>query len=134
MSSEHAAENIKAFVARYGEKGFLRLFFSNYLYEITLSYVRAHSDTPSKDSGYAFHFAKGGTPRGANEDEDFRRTLRKECDIKATDIVAELETRNLLPKFNENLDSITEQSRDQVDAALKDIFEKVLNTKWGSET
>jgi hypothetical protein len=51
MTSERATENIKAFVSKYGEKGFLRLFFSNYLYEIVLSYVRAHSDTRSKDSG-----------------------------------------------------------------------------------
>jgi hypothetical protein len=134
MSAERASENIKAFVARYGEKGFLRLFFSNYLYEITLSYVRAHSDTASKDSGYAFHFAKEGTPRPVKEDEEVRRTLRKECDQKAAQIVATLEVRNLLPKFDENLDAITAQNRDEVDAALKEIFEKVLNAKWGTET
>jgi hypothetical protein len=78
MSVEDASEKITAFMSKYGEKGFLTLYFSNYLYEMILSYLRAHSDTPSKDSVYEFHFGKS-------------------------------------------------------DEALKEIFEKVLETKWGAE-
>ena len=134
MSIEDASEKITAFMTKYGEKGFLTLYFSNYLYEMILSYLRAHSDTPSKDSAYEFHFGKSGKLRTVKDDESFRQALRHECDEKASRIVTAFEKQGLLVRFSGDLDSITTRATRQVDEALKEIFEKVLETKWGVQT
>jgi len=133
MSTENASQNVTAFIAKYGEKGFLTIYFSNYLYELILSYLRAHSDTASKDSGYAFHFAKAGQLRTTQEDEEFRRALRVECDKKSSQIVAALDKRKLVEKFSEDLDVITAEMTEEVDSALKEIFEGVLKAEWGTQ-
>lgn len=130
MSIQDASQKVASFMAKYGEKGFLTLYFSNYLFELVMSYVRSESDAKSKDSAYQFHLNKNDRPKSVKQDEEFRQALRIECDKKASKIVANLEKRGLLAKFSEDIDQVTTETREEVDAALKEIFEKVLKAKW----
>jgi hypothetical protein len=130
MSTQDASQKVASFMAKYGEKGFLTLYFSNYLFELVMSYVRSESDAKSKDSAYQFHLNKNDRPRSVKQDEEFRQALRIECDKKASKIVANLEKRGLLPRFSEDIDRITAETKQEVDSALKETFEKVLKAKW----
>lgn len=130
MSNQDASQKVASFMAKYGEKGFLTLYFSNYLFELVMSYVRSQSDAESKDSAYQFHLDKNDRPRSVRQDQEFRRALRAECDKKASKIVANLEKRGLLSRFSEDIDRVTTETRKEVDTALKEIFEKVLKAKW----
>jgi hypothetical protein len=130
MSVEDASQKVASFMAKYGEKGFLTLYLSNYLFELVISYVRSQSEAESKDSAYQFHLNKNDRPRSVKQDEEFRQALRIECDKKASKIVANLEKRGLLPRFSEDIDRITAETNEEVHSALKEIFEKVLKAKW----
>ena len=130
MSTQDASQKVATFMSKYGEKGFLTLYFSNYLFELVMSYVRSESDAKSKDSAYQFHLNKNDRPRSVKQDEEFRQALRAECDKKASKIVAILEKRGLLPRFSEDIDRVATETREQLDTALKEIFEKVLKAKW----
>jgi hypothetical protein len=130
MSVEDASQKVASFMAKYGEKGFLTLYFSNYLFELVMSYVRSQSDAKSKDSAYQFHLNRNDRPRSVKQDEEFRHAFRIQCDKKASKIVANLEKRGLLPRFSEDIDRITAETNEEVHSALKEIFEKVLKAKW----
>jgi hypothetical protein len=130
MSSVKDAENnVSAFFDRYGKKGFLELYFTNYLFELLMAYVRSKSDDIEYDSGYQYHFGKDGKFLPPTDEKQFRDEAKKECTKKAKAIVAELDRRGVLERFGD-MQSLTEQATELVDEAIRETFEKVFKVKW----
>jgi hypothetical protein len=130
---EQAEKNISAFIEKYGEKGFLELYFTNYLFELLMAYIRSHSDKIDYDSGYQYHFGKGGRLVSPMQEKQFRHDLKKECAKKGKAIVSQLEERGILSKFGTDVTAITREATELVNKALKDTFESVFKTRWAKD-
>jgi hypothetical protein len=128
MSEENMAEsNITKFFEKYGTEGFLRLYFTNYLFELVMHFLRTEDpDDIRYDSSYHYHFLKDAVVTPEKE-EEFRKNIRKECAKKADEIVKYLRKRKLVDKIAVGFykDSVAKM----VQISLKDILTKFSKTQ-----
>ena len=54
MTEPQAEQNIKEFLEKYGKEGFLELFFTNYLYELSEYYLHSKGKK-GEDAGLLFY-------------------------------------------------------------------------------
>ncbi|MGA3193179.1 MAG: hypothetical protein ABSD73_11835 [Candidatus Bathyarchaeia archaeon] len=130
---DKAEANIRAFIDKYGETGFLELYFTNYLFELLMSYLRSHSKMRELDGGYQYHFKGKDMVIAPNEEQRFREDLKLACSKKAKAIVAQLQERGLLSRFGLDLSSITREATDTLSHSVREIFETVFQTEWEEE-
>lgn len=93
MDPERQVEtNVNRFMEQFGVEGFLKLFFTNYLFELSTYYL--FSEQRGKvDSTTLMFFDYKGNPYSSKQIEEFRRGLRSECAKKAETIAAELKEK-----------------------------------------
>lgn len=97
--SENADRNLKEFLDKYGEEGFLKLFFINYLFELVTYYLHNRSENAGDDPSYLMHVNDKGEPRSNLEVEKFNESLRKQCKARAETIVSRLKETGSLSNF-----------------------------------
>jgi len=132
ISFTEAEKNIVEFFDKQRTEGFLRLYFTNYLFEIVMQFLRSGEEEKDFDSAYAYHFVEGKLVSPEDE-KKFKVELRRECRHKAGLIVSRIQERELIEKFGLDLDSITKQMTETVNEALKAILEEVFATHWGEK-
>ena len=132
ISLSEAEKNIVEFFDKQRIQGFLRLYFTNYLFEIVMQFVRSGRKERDLDSAYAYHFVDGKLVPPEDE-KKFKVELRRECRDKAGLIVSKIQERELIEKFGLDLDSITKQMTVTVNEALKAILEEIFATHWGEK-
>jgi hypothetical protein len=130
VDKDRAEANITAFIDKYGETGFLELYFTNYLLELLMAYLRSHSKIRELDGGYQYHFGGRDIAVTPQEEQRFRSDLKSACAKKAKVIVAQLKERGLLSKFGLDLASITDKATDAVSHSVREVFEAVFQAKW----
>lgn len=112
-SIDDADSNFKKFLEQHGEEGFLRLFFTNYLYEIVSYYLHSQGDNDD-DPAYLMHVNYEGKLRPLADIDKFDSAIKKECAIKANEIVQILrndgDLRNFIsePLMNPKIRSLLE--------------------------
>ncbi len=130
MADEKLVEKrINEFFESYGTEGFLRLYFTNYLFELVLHYIRTEdAENIEFDSSYRYHFHEDGlvTPE---KEEEFRRDIRRECAKKADDIVRILKRRKLIDKIP--LSFSDERVAKLIQTSLEKILQKISIAKRG---
>jgi hypothetical protein len=112
-------KNFRAFIAEYGEEGFLRLFLTNYLFELVTYYLHSQ-DQGEDDPGYLMHVDHKGDLRSAEEIDKFNQTLRKECADRADRIVEVLKTVGPLKEFVSSSET-DERLRSLLNQAFKEL-------------
>lgn len=98
MNDERAKieRNIREFLEKHGQEGFLKLFLTNYLYDLVLYFVHSAGRDREENPGYYFYFRADGKVIAAEEVDELREEVRKECSRRATYIVSEMKKRGIL--------------------------------------
>lgn len=120
----NAENNINDFLARHGTKGFIKLFLSNYLYELALYYLHTEKNKSHQvieDTSYRFYVDRKQRVYSPKELERFKQDLRQECDKKATAIVKKLEASHDLTKIGASIADNPKVSR-----LLQEAFQNIV--------
>jgi len=133
VDKKKAQDNIQAFIQKYGETGFLDLYFTNYLFELLMAYLRSHSKMRDLDGGYQYHFRGKDIVVVPSEEQKFRKDLKLACSKKAKAIVAQLKDKGLLPKFGLDLASVSDQATETLNRSVREVFEEVFQIKWDED-
>lgn len=122
INEKQAEKNLKEFFDKYGIEGFLRLYFTNYLFELTMHFLRSKDSREHYDSSFRYHFDETGLVSSKKE-EEFRQNVRKECAKKAASIVEELKHRKLVDKFT--LDIVDKRTVKILQKTLGDLLKEL---------
>lgn len=123
-STADADRNLKEFLNRYGSEGFLKLYFTNYLFELTMHFLhsKGEGDTDTSQLYYAYR-GKVYTPA---EIESFEKELKQECSKRARIVVGLLKEHDLLEKITvESLQDprISKLLKENLESILEEISE-----------
>lgn len=91
-------KNITEFLERHGQEGFLKLFLTNYLYDLVMYYLHSSGRDREEDTSYHFYFGADDRVYSAEEIDRLREAVRKECSRRASLIVSEMKRRKILDK------------------------------------
>jgi hypothetical protein len=97
--SESADKNLKEFLERYGEEGFLKLFFTNYLFELVSYYIHNRGENEADDPSFLMHVDDKGVTRTNDDVAKFNESLRKQCLLRAELVIAKLKETGSLKDF-----------------------------------
>lgn len=115
-----AADNLQKFLEKHGTDGFLKLFYTNYLFDLIRYYIQTKGKTKEDDPGYLYHFNTKGKPFSPEEIDNFNEKLQKICSEYATKIIDSLKTQT-------NLDELVTKPLDVNSRVLLDnAFEKII--------
>jgi len=92
-------KNLKQFMEKFGQDGFLQVYFSKYLYEIADYYLHSTSPNVESDTGYWYYFAVKEKLFSPQQLDDFRTNLRSQCTIRSKPLVDRLKQIGLLQKL-----------------------------------
>lgn len=121
MAADEFSENVDKFVSKYGKSGFIKLYLTNFLYDLVLYYLQADFHDKEKDSEYFFHYnvakKRAFTP---TEIDKFKDNLRRSCAKKAESIVEYLERQKILDKIE--IGSIDDTLANIIEDALRSLI------------
>jgi len=126
-------KNLHDFLEKYGKEGFLKLYFTNLLFEMVKDEIHTRSDSVKNSPGLQYYFNKEGNYENASKLEEFNKRLKNECMKKSELIVSLVEKKNMISKFGVDLNKITEVLSNEIEKQMKDIFKEVFDVKWGEE-
>jgi hypothetical protein len=90
MNSDKAERNIKAFMDKYGVEGFIKLYFSKYLFKIIKSELKSKLGPDlSKDPATIFYY-KDNKIEKLSDIEKYEDEIFEECKKRAGEIINEL--------------------------------------------
>jgi len=119
MTEPQAEQNIKEFMEKYGKEGFLELFFTNYLYELSEYYLHSKGKK-GEDAGLLFYVDFRGRVYSPQEIEQFRKDLRQACRKRAVLIVQRIKQLDLIeqlcqdPSTNPEVSCMLTESLDEI--------------------
>jgi len=118
-----AEQNIKQFTDKFGQDGFLRVYFSKYLYEIADYYLHSKGTNPEEDSGFLYYFGSNQKLFSPQELDDFRKNLRIACKDKSTNIVERIKQRDVLLQLRKVVASpdTARELADVIDEVLQEL-------------
>ena len=118
-STADADRNLKEFINRYGPEGFLILYFTNYLFELTMHFLhsKGEGDTDTSQLYYAYR----GKVYSPAEIESFEKELKRECSKRARIIVDLLKEHDLLDKL-----TVESLKNPRISALLQENLESIL--------
>ena len=122
MSDDYkeATDNLQKFLEEHGTGGFLKLFYTNYLFDLITYYIQTKGTTKEDDPGYLYHFNIEGKPFSPEQIDKFNEKLKKICLEYATKIVDSLKSQT-------NLDELVSKPLDTDSRTLLDnAFEKII--------
>ena len=115
-----AEDNLQKFLEKHGTDGFLKLFYTNYLFDLITYYIQTKGKTKEDDPSYLYHFNTKGKPFSPEEIDNFNEKLQKTCSEYATKIIDSLKTQT-------NLDELVTKPLDVNSRELLDkAFEKII--------
>lgn len=123
MAEPKAEQNIKEFITKYGKEGFLKLFFTNYLYELAQYYLHSKGKK-GEDAGFLFYVDFRGRVYSPEELAKFRNDLRKACSERAVRIVQKIRDLDLVEQLGEDPSASLQVSRlltESLDEILKEL-------------
>lgn len=118
-----AESNIQEFLKKYGEKGFLELLLTNYLFELVMYYLHSEKNPSAQiqeDTSYRFYVDGREQVYPPEQIEKFKHDLRAECKKKAVLIVEKLEKMGLIEKLTENV-----MTEPKVVQLIQETFESI---------
>lgn len=116
----NADKNLKEFLEKYGEEGFLKLFITNYLFELVNYFLHSKGEDKN-DPSYLMHVNYKGVPYGPQEIDKFNAAIKQECSKRANLIVEELKKTGSLKKF------MSEPTADpEVASLLEKAFQSIV--------
>jgi len=130
---ESIQKNISDFIEKYGQEGFLELYFTNLLYEMVKDNIRSKTEKVKDSPGLQYYFDKNGNFEKSSRLKEFNEKLRIECNKKSKQIVELIEKKKLISKFGIDFDKITASLSKEMDDQIKDIFKKVVGVEWGEK-
>lgn len=130
---ESIQKNINEFIEKYGQEGFLELYFTNLLYEMVKDNIRSKTEKVKDSPGLQYYFDKNGNFEKSSRLKEFNEKLRIECNKKSKQIVELIEKKKLISKFGIDFDKITASLSKEMDDQIKDIFKKVVGVEWGEK-
>lgn len=119
MNSD-AEKNIKGFVEKYGTEGFMRVFLSNYLFELILYQLRSEDTTQSYNSALKFHM-KGKDIASLKDTEAYQDEIKKICAKKAGYIIERLKKEGIVESW-EKIQFNDPRISEIIQDSLKEIF------------
>ena len=115
-----AEQNLHNFLEKYGIDGFLKLFFTHYLFDLVTYYIQTQAMVKDENPSYLYHFNIKGKPFSVTQIDDFNRRLKIVCSEYALKIVTSLKTQtNLTDLVNKPLD---DNSKKLLDDAFREII------------
>ena len=105
VSRADAERNLRGFLEKHGREGFLKLLLTNYLFELAMYYLHSGKNPAAQireDTGYRFYVDGRNRAYTADQIEEFKRDLRKECEKKAAVIVRRLTEMKLVGRLTED--------------------------------
>ena len=102
--------------------GFLKLFYTHYLFDLTTYYIQSSASVKEKNPSYLYHFDSKGNPFSPKKIDEFNRKLKTICSEYALKIVISLKDQtNLADLVTKPLDA---DSRELLDNAFKKIIRR----------
>lgn len=95
-------KNVKEFMEKYGKEGFLKLFLTNYLYELVMYYIHSSSTKEDEDTGFRFYVNALNKSYSIKEIDQFKKDIRAECSKKADVIIAEIKELGILEELSKD--------------------------------
>ena len=126
MKEENYQKNIGEFMKKYGIDGFLRLYFTNFLFKAIKFQMRSKLEGSdlNKDPGVVYYIHNNKIGK-IEEIEKFEKELKEICSKAAKTLVKELEKNEKLKDlFEGNLDKIDDE---KVQKELEKSFHDLLN-------
>lgn len=121
MKIDVAEKNIKEFMERYGVEGFIKLYFSKYLFKLIKAELKSKLGSDiSKDPGTIFYYS-GNKIEKRSDIEKYEDNIYGECKKRAAGIVKELKDDS---KFNDLFQGNFDRLNDQ---KIQKRFEKELH-------
>jgi len=104
-TKEDAERNLNEFLQMHGRKGFLKLFVTNYLFELVMYYLHSEKSEPAvqEDTGYRFYVDGKDRVYPAQKIDTFKKELKIECGKKAETIVAFIKEKGLLERLEDEI-------------------------------
>ena len=102
IQKDDAEQNLKQFLAKYGREGFLKLFLTNYLFEMLLFYLHSKPRKERDDTSYSLYVNPKGQTYSNEQIDSFKSRLRKECANRAESIVKTSKELGLLERLGED--------------------------------
>jgi hypothetical protein len=130
---ESIQNNIHQFIEKYGQEGFLELYFTNLIYEMVKDNIRSKTKKIENSPGMQYYFDKNGDVEKSSKLKEFDEKLKIECNKKAKQIVELIIKEDLISKFGIDFDEISASLAKEMDEHIKDIFKKVIGVEWGEK-
>ena len=133
MRNTDTQKNLDEFIARYGKRGVMILYFSNLLEDMVkgefLHTLNNSMDTSPGILGYSDEQGRLLTSELLNQRAD---ELRRECELRAIGIVDRLQRKGYLERFGAH--TLEDESVIQeINSQLREIFKEIFGAEWGSE-
>jgi len=122
-------KNLRQFMEKFGQDGFLRIYFSKYFYEIADYYLHSKGKKAEDDSGLLYYFPTKVKLFSPEEIDDFRKNLRVECSKKAVPIVQRIKELGLVEQLRKDSvvsPEIARKIADAIDEILKELAREGL--------
>ena len=121
-SFKNAEENLQNFLENCGIEGFLKLFYTNYLFDLITYYIQTKASVKENNPSYLYHFNSKGNPFSSTQVDDFNKRLKIVCSKHAQKITTSLQSQtNLVDLVTKPLDV---NSKELLDDAFKKIIQE----------
>ena len=114
-----AEKNLENFLEKYGMDGFLKLFYTNYLFDLVTYYIQSQDNVRERNPSYLYHFDIKGNPFPPTKIDNFNRRLKTVCSEHALKIVTSLKDQTNLADLVTNPLDVNSRK------LLDDAFEKI---------
>ena len=97
---EKIQNNVNDFINKYGQEGFLELYFTNLLYEMVKDNIRSKTDSVKNSPGMQYYFDKNGNFEKTSKLKEFDIKLKTECNKKSKQIIELIKKRKETDKID----------------------------------
>ena len=126
-------KNLDEFIARYGKRGVMILYFSNLLEDMVKGeFLHTQDDNMDASPGILEYSDEHGRLLTSELLDQRADELRRECELRAIGIVDRLQRKGSLERFGSHTleDEFVIQ---EVNSQLREIFQEIFGAEWGSE-
>ena len=115
-----AEENLQNFLEKHGTDGFLKLFYTHYLFDLVTYYIQTNTNQKDDNPSYLYYFDIKDNPFSTKQIDNFNKKLQIICSEHALKIVTSLKTQT---DFDDLVTKpLNVDSRNLLDTAFKEII------------
>lgn len=125
-------KNLDEFIARYGKRGVMILYFSNLLEDMVKGeFLHTLNNSMDTSPGILEYSDEQGRLLTSELLDQRADELRRECELRAIGIVDGLQRKGYLERFGAHTleDEFVIQ---EINSQLREIFQEVFGAEWGS--